>query len=98
MILWTIAGGLMLLAFFTPDGRAIILRALKWIGITVALIFIVIKFMTWWLYAPSSPGYSPEDVQKVQQMNYIDQKRKACENIAPANWDEECRHLTMGND
>lgn len=98
MILWAIAGGLMFVAFFTPDGRHIILRALKVIGIIVVLIVCIFKFMNWWLYEPSSPGYSQDAVDRVHEMDRVDEKRKSCENIAPANWDEECRHLTMGND
>ena len=98
MFLWVIAGILMLLAFITPDGRVIILRALKVICIIGVAIFCLFRFMDWWMYDPSSPGCSQDAVNQVHEMERVDEKRKSCEDIAPADWDEECRHLTMGND
>jgi hypothetical protein len=86
---------LLLLAWFTPDGKVIIKRVIKFFAFLVLIVIGVMKFMMWWLYTPDSPGYNQEAMNQVHEMDRIDEKRKACDNIAPANWDDECRKLSM---
>jgi hypothetical protein len=97
MSLWFIAGVLMLAAFFTPDGRALIFGGMKWIAIVVLVVFAIVKTTSWWIHDPESPGYSQEAVDRVQEMMRLDQKRESCNHIPVADWDDECQKLHMGN-
>jgi hypothetical protein len=90
--------GFLLLVFATSTGRHLAAQLLKIIVVVFIATILFFKGASWWLYDPSSPGYNEKAVNDVRKANRIDEKRRECNNVAPMNWDEECRHLMMGND
>ncbi|WP_156954435.1 hypothetical protein [Paraburkholderia acidipaludis] len=72
----------------------------KWIAISFFALTIIgcIGNLLSGTNTDSKQSATPSRTELLNRMNAEDEKRKACNNIAPANWDDECRHLLMGND
>lgn len=85
----------LIVMFSFLGGFHFLFTIVKWAVVVVLLFAVCVQTYSWWELRPGSPGFNQHAVDSIKKQELADKKVDDCNDIAPANWSDECRSIML---